>query len=141
MQVRSSFHLSSYFLRFCFGIFTLKTECLPTGAFETHLDKKTFKVMTYNVWFREDIELQRRMDALGDLIQHHKPDLICFQVQKLNYIISPLLNGSHMWNCRRLHHTYICFCKNLSGGKNTNACCHMRWLLGDHITACRSSFS
>jgi hypothetical protein len=44
------------------------------------LDKKTFKIMTYNVWFREDMELSRRMDALGDLIMHHSPDFICFQV-------------------------------------------------------------
>ncbi|XBH77449.1 hypothetical protein VPH35_103931 [Triticum aestivum] len=51
---------------------------------ETHLDKKTIKVMTYNVWFREDLELTKRMYALGNLIQHHNPDLICFQVQSFS---------------------------------------------------------
>jgi len=43
------------------------------------LDKKIVKVMTYNLWFREDLELIRRMNAIGDLIQHHSPDLIGFQ--------------------------------------------------------------
>jgi hypothetical protein len=51
------------------------------NSYETCSDKKTFKIMTYNVWFREDIEVRRRMDALGGLIQYHSPDLICFQVQ------------------------------------------------------------
>ncbi|ONK74941.1 uncharacterized protein A4U43_C03F11680 [Asparagus officinalis] len=37
------------------------------------------KILSYNVWFREDLELHRRMKALGDLIQQHLPDLICFQ--------------------------------------------------------------
>jgi tyrosyl-DNA phosphodiesterase 2 len=49
------------------------------------LDKKTFKIMTYNVWFREDVEVIRRMDALGDLIKQHSPDFICFQVHSLSY--------------------------------------------------------
>nr|CAB3499710.1 unnamed protein product [Digitaria exilis] len=44
---------------------------------------KTFKIMTYNIWFREDMELSRRMDAIGDLIKHHNPDLICFQLSKV----------------------------------------------------------
>jgi tyrosyl-DNA phosphodiesterase 2 len=47
---------------------------------DTHVDKKVIKVMTYNLWFREDLELRKRMKAIGDLIQHHNPDLICFQV-------------------------------------------------------------
>jgi tyrosyl-DNA phosphodiesterase 2 len=59
----------------------VKTECLFTGDSETKLDLKTVKIMTYNVWFRRYIELSIRMNAIGDLIQHHTPDLICFQVQ------------------------------------------------------------
>uniref|UniRef100_I1QUA2 RanBP2-type domain-containing protein n=1 Tax=Oryza glaberrima TaxID=4538 RepID=I1QUA2_ORYGL len=60
--------------------------------FENNLDKKTFKIMTYNVWIREDIELHRRLGALGDLIQLHNPDFICFQVpgNKENEKIEPL---------------------------------------------------
>lgn len=41
---------------------------------------KTLKILSYNVWFREDLEMHKRMKALGDLIQMHSPDLICFQV-------------------------------------------------------------
>lgn len=121
----------------------LKTECLSTGNSETHLDKKTIKIMTYNVCFREDLELCRRMDALGDLIKHHSPDLICFQVQNLNYALFyfPILSGPHIPNCRRLHQTFICFYKNLTGGKNTKARCRIRWLSRDHIIACRYNSS
>jgi len=46
-------------------------------------DKKVsaeIKVLSYNVWFREDLEVHRRMQAIGELIQLHTPDVICFQV-------------------------------------------------------------
>uniref|UniRef100_J3KVA5 RanBP2-type domain-containing protein n=1 Tax=Oryza brachyantha TaxID=4533 RepID=J3KVA5_ORYBR len=62
---------------------------------EIILDKKTFKIMTYNVWFREDLELRRRMDALGDLIKNHNPDLICFQEVTPNIYL--LLQKSDWW--------------------------------------------
>ncbi|KAJ9136360.1 hypothetical protein P3X46_033448 [Hevea brasiliensis] len=39
----------------------------------------SIKILSYNVWFREDLELNERMKALGDLIQLHSPDVICFQ--------------------------------------------------------------
>ncbi|RCV42945.1 hypothetical protein SETIT_9G256500v2 [Setaria italica] len=60
-----------------------------------HLDKKTFKIMTYNVWFREDMELSKRMDALGDLIKHHSPDFICFQ--EVTPYIHLLMQKSKWW--------------------------------------------
>ena len=41
---------------------------------------KAFKILSYNVWFREDLELHKRMKAIGDLVQLHSPDFICFQV-------------------------------------------------------------
>jgi len=40
----------------------------------------TFKILSYNVWFREDLELHKRMEAIGDLVQLHSPNFICFQV-------------------------------------------------------------
>ncbi|KAF2303728.1 hypothetical protein GH714_021488 [Hevea brasiliensis] len=43
----------------------------------------SFKILSYNVWFREELELHKRMKALGDLIQLHSPDVICFQLSKL----------------------------------------------------------
>ncbi|CAL1397594.1 unnamed protein product [Linum trigynum] len=39
----------------------------------------SLKILSYNVWFREDLELRRRMKAIGDLIQLHSPDIICLQ--------------------------------------------------------------
>lgn len=39
---------------------------------------KVLKILTYNVWFAE-IEMHKRMKALGDLIALHSPDVICFQ--------------------------------------------------------------
>ncbi|PON82597.1 Endonuclease/exonuclease/phosphatase [Trema orientale] len=39
----------------------------------------TLKILSYNVWFREDLELQKRMKALGDLIELHSPEILCFQ--------------------------------------------------------------
>lgn len=44
----------------------------------------TLKIMSYNVWFREDLEVHARMRAIGDLIQLHSPDIICFQVLKVH---------------------------------------------------------
>lgn len=43
-------------------------------------DLKTLKILSYNVWFAEDIELRIRMRAIGDIIQLHSPDVICLQV-------------------------------------------------------------
>nr|GLL28759.1 tyrosyl-DNA phosphodiesterase 2 isoform X2 [Ipomoea trifida] len=44
-----------------------------------HRDPKILKILTYNVWFREDLEMHKRMEAIGDLIEFHSPDIICFQ--------------------------------------------------------------
>lgn len=40
---------------------------------------RPLKIMTYNVWFQESLEIHRRMKAISDLIQLHSPDIICFQ--------------------------------------------------------------
>ncbi|CAL5409492.1 unnamed protein product [Camellia sinensis] len=45
----------------------------------TRTASRTLKILSYNVWFREDVEMDERMEALGDLIQLHSPDVICFQ--------------------------------------------------------------
>ncbi|XP_073264817.1 uncharacterized protein [Populus alba] len=39
----------------------------------------SLKILSYNVWFRADLEKHRRMEALGELIQLHSPDVICLQ--------------------------------------------------------------
>jgi hypothetical protein len=37
----------------------------------------TLKILSYNIWL-EDLEMKKRMEALGELIQLHSPDVICF---------------------------------------------------------------
>lgn len=58
-----------------------KTEDSNSGEVKTSL-----KILSYNVWFREDLEVHKRMKAIGDLIQLHSPDLICFQVCLILFI-------------------------------------------------------
>ncbi|XVE87763.1 hypothetical protein DITRI_Ditri19aG0013900 [Diplodiscus trichospermus] len=65
-----------------------------SGAAEASL-----KILSYNVWFREDLELQRRMKAIGDLIQLHSPDLICFQEVTRN--IYDIFRRSNWWKLYR----------------------------------------
>lgn len=36
-------------------------------------------VLSYNVWFREDLELQARLDAIGGVILQHRPHIVFFQ--------------------------------------------------------------
>lgn len=36
-------------------------------------------ILSYNVWFDESVELQRRMAAIGAIIEEHSPDVIFFQ--------------------------------------------------------------
>ncbi|KAL2495404.1 endonuclease/exonuclease/phosphatase family protein [Forsythia ovata] len=59
----------------------VEVESLGAAVSDTHLGTKpeTTKILSYNVWFREDLEVQKRMKSLGDLIQLHLPDVICFQ--------------------------------------------------------------
>ncbi|KAM0875157.1 hypothetical protein ACQ4PT_014397 [Festuca glaucescens] len=66
-----------------------------SNQLNSEMDNKIIKVMTYNVWFREDLELSRRMKALGDLIHLHNPDLICFQEITPN--IYQILQKSGWW--------------------------------------------
>ncbi|KAF8391534.1 hypothetical protein HHK36_023839 [Tetracentron sinense] len=49
------------------------------GDSSSDVGLSALKILSYNVWFREELEMYNRMKALGDLIQQHSPDLICFQ--------------------------------------------------------------
>lgn len=50
------------------------------AKFQDNSEKETtLVILTYNVWFREDLEVHARMKALGDLIEQHQPHLICLQ--------------------------------------------------------------
>ncbi|KAJ7967710.1 tyrosyl-DNA phosphodiesterase 2 [Quillaja saponaria] len=60
----------------------------------------SIKILSYNVWFREDLEVHMRMKAIGDLIQLHSPDFICFQEVTPN--IYAIFRQSSWWK------TYNC---------------------------------
>ncbi|XP_068463064.1 uncharacterized protein [Phaseolus vulgaris] len=59
----------------------------------------TFKILSYNVWFREDLELHKRMEAIGDLVQLHSPNFICFQEVTPN--IYDIFKQSTWWSVYR----------------------------------------
>ncbi|XP_057960605.1 uncharacterized protein LOC131152773 [Malania oleifera] len=78
----------------------------------------TLKILSYNVWFREDLEMYERMKALGDLIQLYSPDLICFQEVTPN--IYGIFQQSSWWKVYRcsvskeMANTRPYFCMQLS---------------------------
>ncbi|MBA0778846.1 hypothetical protein Gotri_006661 [Gossypium trilobum] len=57
--------------------------------------KASLKILSYNVWFREDLEVHKRMKAIGDLIKLHSPDIICFQ--EVTPMIYDIFRGSNWW--------------------------------------------
>ncbi|OIT21096.1 hypothetical protein A4A49_40752 [Nicotiana attenuata] len=62
-------------------------------------NSKALKILTYNVWFA-DIEMPKRMEALGDLIVLHSPDVICFQeVTPESYDIFQQSSWWKMYSC------------------------------------------
>ncbi|XP_059624268.1 uncharacterized protein LOC132267196 [Cornus florida] len=66
-----------------------------SGETYSGADIRSLKILSYNVWFREDLEMHKRMKALGDLIQLHSPDLICFQEVTSN--IYDIFQQSSWW--------------------------------------------
>ncbi|KAL4563035.1 hypothetical protein LXL04_027066 [Taraxacum kok-saghyz] len=58
-------------------------------------DSKTLKILSYNVWFAEEIELRIRMRAIGDIIQLHTPDVIC--LQEVTPDIYAIFQRSNWW--------------------------------------------
>ncbi|KAL9236938.1 hypothetical protein vseg_011548 [Gypsophila vaccaria] len=53
------------------------------------------KILSYNVWFRDELEGYLRMQAIGNLIQLHSPDVICFQ--EVNSVIYDIFQKSSWW--------------------------------------------
>jgi len=64
----------------CILYISLTFPMLPTEGSSSGAVRTSFKILSYNVWFREDLEVHKRMKSIGDLIQLHSPDIICFQV-------------------------------------------------------------
>ncbi|BBN00638.1 tyrosyl-DNA phosphodiesterase 2 [Marchantia polymorpha subsp. ruderalis] len=55
----------------------------------------TIVILSYNVWFREDLELHGRMNAIGNIILQHQPHVICFQEVTTN--IYSIFQRSSWW--------------------------------------------
>lgn len=66
-----------------------------SGDGDPSSDPHVLKILSYNVWFREDLEVYGRMDALGNLILEHLPDFICFQEVTPN--IYEIFQSSKWW--------------------------------------------
>ena len=103
----------------------------------------SLKILSYNVWFREDLEMHKRMKALGDLIQLHSPELICFQAISLSIFPSHLFNFVYKYIllmvtllCRRLLLIYMIFSAIPAGGRYIIAQFQLRWQTQDLTFAC-----
>ncbi|MCO5575231.1 hypothetical protein L7F22_029030 [Adiantum nelumboides] len=71
---------------------TLASDSSSVGG-----DKQSIIILTYNVWFREDLEVVARMDAIGTIILEHSPHFICFQ--EVTPAIYGLFQRSSWWDC------------------------------------------
>ncbi|KAK9151715.1 hypothetical protein Syun_010024 [Stephania yunnanensis] len=93
----------------------VNVECVK-NAEETARDagSSKLKIMSYNVWFREDLEMYKRMKALGELIQQHSPDVICFQEVTPN--IYGIFEQSNWWK------TYRCSVSNVMANTRPYFC-------------------
>lgn len=86
----------------------------PGKTFSTS-KSKVLKILTYNVWFA-DIEMNKRMKAIGNLISLHKPDVICFQV--IIIYISTRQFARKIMPCMKFIDSVIC--DTYSGGYSRN---------------------
>ncbi|CAL5409486.1 unnamed protein product [Camellia sinensis] len=83
------------------------------------------KILSYNVCFREDLEIHKRMKAVGDLIQMHSPDLICFQ--EVTFKIYDIFQQSSWWKLYRcsvssvMAYTKPSFCMQVNSDVRSDA--------------------
>jgi hypothetical protein len=98
----------------------------------------TLKILSYNIWF-EDLEMEKRTEALGELIQLHSPDVICFQVCHLvssHWSLIHHIYAKKYTLCRRLRPMYMTFLGYQVGGTRIMiAQFHMKWPVQDQISA------
>ncbi|KAK0578677.1 hypothetical protein LWI29_014265 [Acer saccharum] len=77
----------------------LESACYLSDSDEEDYDQgtalSTLKILSYNVWSREDVELHKRMESIGNLIRLHSPDVICFQEVTPN--IFDIFKQSNWW--------------------------------------------
>eukprot|EP01083_Nonionella_stella_P149462 474826_1 len=55
-------------------------------------DQSSLTYITWNVWFQEEIQVIERMKAIGNIIDKHKADIVCFQ-EITPLILDILQNG------------------------------------------------
>lgn len=72
---------------------------IVTEGLSPRLASRSIKIMSYNVWFREDVEVHERMAAIGQLIEEHNPDIIFFQEVTPN--IYGIFQSSNWWRIYR----------------------------------------
>jgi hypothetical protein len=73
--------LSWFYLNYVFLFFLDESTDNPSN-------KQKIIVMSYNVWFLEDLELTKRMKVFDELIQLYIPELLCFQARIVNIFSS-----------------------------------------------------
>ncbi|KAK0579832.1 hypothetical protein LWI29_032232 [Acer saccharum] len=105
-----------------FGESPSENACYLSDSDEEDYDQgtalSTLKILSYNVWFREDVEVHKRMESIGNLIRLHSPDVICFQEVTPN--IFDIFKQSNWWEkytCSisdEMAHTRRYFCIQLS---------------------------
>lgn len=49
-----------------------------TGGNHSHSEHE-LTILSYNVWFREDVLVEKRMLAIGNIVEENNPDIVCFQ--------------------------------------------------------------
>jgi tyrosyl-DNA phosphodiesterase 2 len=55
------------------------------------------RILSYNLWFREDVAIVARMKAIGDIIHSYGlPDILCFQ--EVTRLIYSILSRSDWWS-------------------------------------------
>ncbi|KAJ0966183.1 hypothetical protein J5N97_027321 [Dioscorea zingiberensis] len=64
-------------------------------TFRVRLHWSQIKIMSYNVWCREDVEVKKRMKVIGNLVKQYSPDIIFFQEVTPN--IYKLFERSNWW--------------------------------------------
>ncbi|KAI3428797.1 hypothetical protein D9Q98_007616 [Chlorella vulgaris] len=60
-------------------------------------DATELRLLTWNVWFREDLHVTARMAAIGAVVQARQPHFVC--LQEVTPLIYRLLAESPWWRC------------------------------------------
>ncbi|KAK6917280.1 Endonuclease/exonuclease/phosphatase [Dillenia turbinata] len=83
----------------CRGAKSKNKNMALSGATDVETTLSSVKILSYNVWFREDLEIFERMRAIGELIKLHSPDVICLQEVTPN--IYEIFQQSSWWQSYR----------------------------------------